>query len=578
MTTNANTLPIMNSLGWNNVFHYIQKQSIIELAKYSVARAILPTGAGKTKIEGAMIANDILEKKSLGIFHGVYVVTSPRILLSTQLMISTQETIAFECDITTNIMLVNSGGVKRGGSEVSDFSKEYMKKMGTAVNIDDSSTSVGQIINNITKSKLNNQPIVIYANYQSASRLTSALNVLNIKADMIINDEAHFLVSSQYRGLFDSNAKKLNQLIKQDNKESNETDEELKELKEEVSKENILETDGIPSVKRYFFTATEKYTDGETNIDGKGLGNNNESIYGPIAIEKSIYDVIDSGFICRPELSVLTGLTGMPVDPNTMGSLISKTVELAEIKLKSDSNQKLRMLVNTGGSKQMEWFMKSKSLNDLLDQGYNIAIAASNKDVGYVMRGKIFEGNRNYPKNGKINRNIWLKILKEEGENSNTKMIVLHHKILTVGIDVQGFNTVLMLYVADKSYFFQSLGRSLRINKTDRSNFSKGLIKPFDLTNTGWIKPYGLLIVPEYLTEISENAKQAIKDLINQTLVTSEKVTILDCDGKKIKEDPVKQLSKEVYSISNIFEELELDDNWIRSIMDGSNEKLNFRR
>jgi len=78
--------------------------------------------------------------------------------------------------------------------------------------------------------------------------------------------------------------------------------------------------------------------------------------------------------------------------------------------------------------------------------------------------------------------------------------ILLHIDILAEGIDLPAITGVLLLRHLNEIKLFQTLGRALRLTKTDRANLYNGTISPLDRSK--WLKPYAYLILPLHFEQM----------------------------------------------------------------------------
>ena len=106
----------------------------------------------------------------------------------------------------------------------------------------------------------------------------------------------------------------------------------------------------------------------------------------------------------------------------------------------------------------------SKLTTELYARGYNWMYITAK--TGAVINGK------------KVSRDKFFDILNTWGKDDYTKFVVLHHSILSEGINVNGLEAVLFLRSMDYIGISQTIGRVIRKGATD--------------------KAYGLVCVPVY--------------------------------------------------------------------------------
>lgn len=206
----------------------------------------LPTGTGKTLIQAESIVNDICTAKA----PGVYVIASPRILLSNQLLESVRERL-IEHRIDCQYLCVRSG-------QTPDFGENELLVYRELT----ATTSSKDIGVTYEKAQREGVPLVISAVYDSLQRIVQS----NIPVTVIHCDEAHFLVRPEF---------------------------------------NWIPTD-FPSTRKYFYTATLRVTKSE-----EGLGMNNKDRFGPVLYQKFPLEMVEAGEIVRPRMHIVH--TSVPV-------------------------------------------------------------------------------------------------------------------------------------------------------------------------------------------------------------------------------------------------------------------------
>lgn len=215
-----------------------------------LGQIIAPTGTGKSVIQGAVFAEHIAVKSGFGI----YVVLTPRIMLTNQLMQDVgKQLIGAKISITA--LTIHSGKAAEFGDDSED---DYARMMYATVG-NKSTTNSAEVITVIEDAKFTQKPLLICCTYDSVPTLVRALRDSGDVANQVLCDEAHYIVE-----------KKFNQNI------SN-----LKPFAE----------------KMHFFTATQKITKG---MQGNGM--NNEEFYGPVVFRRAPRQMIDEGYMVRPRI------------------------------------------------------------------------------------------------------------------------------------------------------------------------------------------------------------------------------------------------------------------------------------
>jgi len=213
----------------------------------------IPTGTGKTNIQAIAISDNIpnaqiwLRESNLFRETPVFVVLSPRILLSNQLFMTVRE-ILMDRNIDAHYLIVHSGRTQDdAGRRKESWDLPYRELKST--------TKRSIIQDEYRKAREEEVPLIIFGTYDSAERITQS----QIPVYMVCCDEAQYLVSKEFGWI------------------GEETDENNDEK-------------FFPAYRKYYFTATLK----ETPSDG-GLGMNNSNKFGPIIYEKSPLEMIQMG-------------------------------------------------------------------------------------------------------------------------------------------------------------------------------------------------------------------------------------------------------------------------------------------
>ena len=96
----------------------------------------------------------------------------------------------------------------------------------------------------------------------------------------------------------------------------------------------------------------------------------------------------------------------------------------------------------------------------------------------------------------KVSREKFFRILNAWGKDNQKKFVVLHHSILSEGINVAGLEAVLFMRNMDYIGISQTIGRVIRLRHDDKRDINDGLIQPGALEQ--YNKSFGLVVVPVY--------------------------------------------------------------------------------
>lgn len=222
-----------------------QTNAISSLSLAGKGTINLPTGTGKTLIQSRAIVDAINEDNS----PKVYVILSPRILLSNQLMGDVKEDLVINGQ-DCQYLVVHSGRVN------GDYSA-LEKELNIPYRETPSSTSHQGIMDVYEKAQRENVPMIISGTYHSAERIVGS----GIPVEILFCDEAHYLVQEQF---------------------------------------SWIVSDPFPSNRTYFFTATLRETPSE-----EGLGMNNVDLFGEVLYQELPIQLIEAGEMVRPRMHMI---------------------------------------------------------------------------------------------------------------------------------------------------------------------------------------------------------------------------------------------------------------------------------
>tara|TARA_R100001510_G_C7654726_1_gene213512 strand:+ start:2538 stop:3728 length:1191 start_codon:yes stop_codon:yes gene_type:complete len=232
----------------------------------------------------------------------------------------------------------------------------------------------------------------------------------------------------------------------------------------------------------YFFTATPKHS--RTPFKA---GMNDTAVYGNVICQVPAPLLVDQGYILPPKVEVYTS------------RLLKKDELVADV----DSEQMLQSLDNIKKHKVLICAKSTKQIVNLVthtDFCYELSQRGYNWMYITAKTGAIINGK-------KVNRDKFFEQLNAWGKDK-TRFVVLHHSILSEGINVNGLEAVLFLRSMDYIGISQTIGRVIR--KGDET------------------KVFGLVCVPVYSNVGVSTARkvEAVVDTIfNQGLPAISTVT-----------------------------------------------------
>ena len=222
------------------------------------------------------------------------------------------------------------------------------------------------------------------------------------------------------------------------------------------------------SVQRHFFPATEHFA---TGVDRRCFfftatpkhsntikGMNNEYVYGKVLEQVPAPELIMSGTILPPKVIVkkLQMVKGSQTNYQLDAENLLETI---------DEQNVGKVLVCARRTAQISGLISETDFGRVLHyRGYSWMYITAK--TGAVIDGK------------KVNREKFFRILNAWGKDNKKKFVVLHHSILSEGINVSGLDTAIFLRSMDYITISQTIGRVIR-----KSNATK---------------TYGLICVPVY--------------------------------------------------------------------------------
>jgi superfamily II DNA or RNA helicase len=223
----------------------------------------------------------------------------------------------------------------------------------------------------------------------------------------------------------------------------------------------------------YFFTATPKHS---ITISKPGM--NDPEVYGPVICNVPAPKLVEQGYILPPK--VVVKQLDMVQDKQMIADRDSQNL-LDTI----DENSLDKILICARSTKQIvKLLSESDFRKELSERGYSCMYITAK--TGGVIDGQ------------KVNREVFFETLNSWGKDPSKKFVVLHHSILSEGINVSGLEAVLFMRNMDYIGISQSIGRVIRLG--------------------GSQKTFGLVCVPVYDKVGISTAKsvQAVVDTVFQ--------------------------------------------------------------
>jgi len=183
----------------------------------------------------------------------------------------------------------------------------------------------------------------------------------------------------------------------------------------------------------YFFTATPKHS---LSVFKPGM--NDPEVYGQVICNIPAPQLVKEGYILPPKVVVHQLPQGdfkLSDDKNLLNTI--------------DANSLNKILIAARSTKQiLRMVSQSDFCQQLHERGYNWMYITSK--TGAIINGK------------KVSREEFFKTLNTWGQD-DTRFVVMHHSILSEGINVKGLEAVLFMRNMDYVGLSQSIGRVIRL-------------------------------------------------------------------------------------------------------------------
>ena len=209
----------------------------------------------------------------------------------------------------------------------------------------------------------------------------------------------------------------------------------------------------------YFYTATPKHS---LTISKPGM--NDAAVYGQVLINVPAPELVEQGYILPPKVVVkqLPLIKGRKVMYAEDADNLLETI---------DDNNIDKTLICARTTKQiMGLISQSDFCVELARRGYSWMTITSK--TGAIIDGK------------KVDREKFFDTLNAWGKDSEKKFVVIHHSILSEGINVSGLEAVIFMRNMDYIGISQSIGRVIRLGG-DSKTFGLVCIPTYDAVGIG---------------------------------------------------------------------------------------------
>jgi superfamily II DNA or RNA helicase len=239
----------------------------------------------------------------------------------------------------------------------------------------------------------------------------------------------------------------------------------------------------------YFFTATPKHS---VTVSKPGM--NDSAVYGQVICNVPAPELVQGGFIVPPKVVV------KQFEMLSKGQLVAD-VDAENMLATIDEQEVSKVLICSKATKQIQNLVSQTDFcQQLEDRGFSWMYITAK--TGAVIDGK------------KVNREVFFDTLSAWGKDDDKKFVVLHHSILSEGINVSGLEAVLFMRSMDYIGISQTIGRVIRLHKEDARRLQSGEIAPGALGT--YTKSFGLVCIPVFSNVGVSTAKavQAVVDTV----------------------------------------------------------------
>lgn len=226
------------------------------------------------------------------------------------------------------------------------------------------------------------------------------------------------------------------------------------------------------SDRSYFFTATPKHS---VTVSKPGM--NDSAVYGQIICNVPAPKLVEEGYILPPKV-VVNELPQGDFKMSDCDNLISTI----------DDNSLDKILIAARSTRQIvKLLTESNFYPEIRSRGYSCMYITSKT-------GAFIDG-------VKVDREEFFKTLNAWGKDPEKKFVVLHHSILSEGINVNGLEAVLFMRNMDYIGISQSIGRVIRLGGSE--------------------KTYGLVCVPVY-DKVGINTARSVQAVVDTVFEQGE--------------------------------------------------------
>ena len=278
----------------------------------------------------------------------------------------------------------------------------------------------------------------------------------------------------------------------------------------EIDVDTIYFDEAHNSVKRNFFPATEHFSDAarrcyfctatpKHSVTIGKPGMNDVEVYGQVICKVPAPELVQGGYIVPPKIVVkqLPMVTGRQTNYDRDAENLLETI---------DENEVGKILICAKTTKQIVALISETDFcKELEDRGYSWMYITAK--TGAVVDGR------------KVNREAFFDTLSAWSKDNSKKFVILHHSILSEGINVSGLEAVLFMRNMDYIGISQTIGRVIRLHHDDAAKLRDGTIQAGALNQ--YTKSFGLVCIPVY-SSVGIATARAVQAVVNTVFEEGE--------------------------------------------------------
>ena len=224
---------------------------------------------------------------------------------------------------------------------------------------------------------------------------------------------------------------------------------------------------------------------------------NDDFVYGDVIYQLPAPELVDSGYILPPQVVV------KQLPPNNV-SIPDRDCEHLYTSIVEEDAKKV--LVAASATRHIVDLVEQTDFADIMKGlGYSLMYVTA-KTGAYI------DGN-------KVDRDSFFETLSEWGRDDDKKFIVIHHSILSEGMNVSGLECVIFMRNMDYITFSQTIGRVIRLHHNDAENIRDGKLIAGDTSS--YQKPFGLLVVPVH-SQVGINTARRLQEVVDTIFVEGQ--------------------------------------------------------